>query len=180
MTEGENFASLEYPLDMATPEVAGIGAVLKPNRFSILKVVDLHPEGAAARSGQFENATFENPSGARKPTCFMSSLRFWQAVMGFPLQVNTDDRLVSVDGVVVKGMTAQEVAPLIRGPVGSIVVLELLRPGATKVPCTAAHPSVIPGTDIASAGTRPPASRSSASPSSKQAQVSSATSARAV
>ena len=75
------------------------------------------------------------------------------------LQVFTDDRLVAVDGVVcadpmlerrvnmftmtvalmnlpqlqvVKGMTAPEVAPLIRGPVGSIVVLELLRPGATK------------------------------------------------
>ena len=37
---------------MATPEVAGIGALLKPNKYSILKFVDLHPGGAAALSGQ--------------------------------------------------------------------------------------------------------------------------------
>jgi hypothetical protein len=33
-------------------EVAGIGALLKPNKYSILKFVDLHPGGAAALSGQ--------------------------------------------------------------------------------------------------------------------------------
>uniref|UniRef100_A0A7S0ECW0 Non-specific serine/threonine protein kinase n=1 Tax=Hanusia phi TaxID=3032 RepID=A0A7S0ECW0_9CRYP len=79
-------------------EVAGIGALLKPNKYSILKFVDLHPGGAAALSGQ----VFE------------------------------DDRLVAVDGVVVRGMTPQEVAPLIRGPVGSKIDLELLRPGASQ------------------------------------------------
>mmetsp|Transcript_15697 Transcript_15697/g.38097 ORF Transcript_15697/g.38097 Transcript_15697/m.38097 type:complete len:518 (+) Transcript_15697:95-1648(+) len=79
-------------------QVAGIGAMLKPNKYSILKFVDLHPGGAAALSGQ----VFEN------------------------------DRLVSVDEVVVKGMSTQEVAPLIRGPIGSTITLELLRPGATQ------------------------------------------------
>jgi hypothetical protein len=33
-------------------EVAGIGALLKPNKYSILKFAELHPGGAAARSGQ--------------------------------------------------------------------------------------------------------------------------------
>lgn len=37
---------------MASGEVAGIGALLKPNKYSILKFVDLHPGGAAALSGQ--------------------------------------------------------------------------------------------------------------------------------
>ena len=32
-------------------EVAGIGAMLKPNKYSILKFVDLHPGGAAKLSG---------------------------------------------------------------------------------------------------------------------------------
>jgi hypothetical protein len=36
---------------MSDPEVAGIGALLKPNKYSILKFVDLHPGGAAALSG---------------------------------------------------------------------------------------------------------------------------------
>lgn len=36
---------------MAEPAVAGIGALLKPNKYSILKFVDLHPGGAAALSG---------------------------------------------------------------------------------------------------------------------------------
>ncbi|KAJ1473707.1 PDZ domain-containing protein [Baffinella frigidus] len=81
-----------------TETLAGIGALLKPNKYSILKFVDLHPGGAAALSGQ----------------------------------VHEDDRLVAVDDVVVKGMTPAEVAPLIRGPVGSMLVLELLRPGATS------------------------------------------------
>eukprot|EP00960_Hanusia_phi_P065812 766216-Hanusia_phi.AAC.5 len=79
-------------------EIAGIGALLKPNRYSILKFVDIHPGGAAAATGQI----FE------------------------------DDRLVSVDGVIVKGLTAEEVAPMVRGPVGSTVELEILRPGASK------------------------------------------------
>jgi len=37
---------------MSGEEVAGIGALLKPNKYSILKFVDLHPGGAAALSGQ--------------------------------------------------------------------------------------------------------------------------------
>jgi hypothetical protein len=36
---------------MSKTEVAGIGAMLKPNKYSILKFVDLHPGGAAAQSG---------------------------------------------------------------------------------------------------------------------------------
>lgn len=35
-----------------TETLAGIGALLKPNKYSILKFVDLHPGGAAALSGQ--------------------------------------------------------------------------------------------------------------------------------
>mmetsp|Transcript_68713 Transcript_68713/g.100604 ORF Transcript_68713/g.100604 Transcript_68713/m.100604 type:complete len:527 (+) Transcript_68713:24-1604(+) len=79
-------------------EVAGIGALLRPNKYLILKFVNIHPGGAAALSGQ----------------------------------IHEDDRLVAVDGVVVKGMTAEEVAPLIRGPVGSTIDLEILRPGGSK------------------------------------------------
>lgn len=37
---------------MASEEVAGIGALIKPNKYSILKFVELHPGGAAALSGQ--------------------------------------------------------------------------------------------------------------------------------
>jgi C-terminal processing protease CtpA/Prc len=88
----------EGPAAMAFAEVAGIGALLKLNKHSIIKFVALHPVGAAARSRQ----------------------------------VHEDDRLVAVDGVVVRGMTPQEVAPLIRGPVGSEIELELLRPAATQ------------------------------------------------
>jgi hypothetical protein len=79
-------------------EVAGIGAILKSNKHSILTFVALHPVGAAALSRQ----------------------------------VNEDDRLVAVDGVVVRGMTPKEVALLIRGHVGSEIELELLRPAATQ------------------------------------------------
>eukprot|EP00291_Cryptomonas_curvata_P030973 CAMPEP_0172211932 /NCGR_PEP_ID=MMETSP1050-20130122/36690_1 /TAXON_ID=233186 /ORGANISM="Cryptomonas curvata, Strain CCAP979/52" /LENGTH=515 /DNA_ID=CAMNT_0012892465 /DNA_START=75 /DNA_END=1619 /DNA_ORIENTATION=+ len=79
---------------MAEPEIAGIGAVLKPNT-PYLKFVDFHPRGAAALSGKI----IEN------------------------------DCLVAVDKVDVKGMTPQEVAPLIRGPVGSRIELDLLREG---------------------------------------------------
>ena len=79
-------------------DVAGIGALLRPNKYSILKFVNIHPGGAAAASGQ----------------------------------IHEDDRLVAVDGVVVKGMTAEEVAPLIRGPIGSKVELEILRPGGSQ------------------------------------------------
>mmetsp|Transcript_30218 Transcript_30218/g.74285 ORF Transcript_30218/g.74285 Transcript_30218/m.74285 type:complete len:493 (-) Transcript_30218:147-1625(-) len=78
--------------------MAGIGALLKPNKYSILTFSDLHPLGAAARSGLIHN----------------------------------EDRLVAVDDVTVKGMTSAEVAPLIRGPVGSTITLEILRPGATQ------------------------------------------------
>ena len=39
--------------------------------------------------------------------------------------MHEDDRLVAVDNVVVRGMTAEEVAPLIRGPVGTTIVLEV-------------------------------------------------------
>ena len=39
--------------------------------------------------------------------------------------MHEDDRLISVDNVVVRGMTAGEVAPLIRGPVGTTIVLEV-------------------------------------------------------
>ena len=80
-------------------DVAGIGALLRPNKYSILKFVNIHPGGAAAASGQ----------------------------------IHEDDRLVAVDGVVVKGMTAEEVAPLIRGPIGSKVELEILRPGGADL-----------------------------------------------
>eukprot|EP00292_Cryptomonas_paramecium_P004780 CAMPEP_0113690114 /NCGR_PEP_ID=MMETSP0038_2-20120614/17584_1 /TAXON_ID=2898 /ORGANISM="Cryptomonas paramecium" /LENGTH=500 /DNA_ID=CAMNT_0000611349 /DNA_START=112 /DNA_END=1610 /DNA_ORIENTATION=+ /assembly_acc=CAM_ASM_000170 len=80
---------------MATGEVAGIGAVLKPNNGQLLKFIDLHPRGAAAQSHQI----FEN------------------------------DSLVAVDHVDCRGMTPQEVAPLIRGPIGSRVELEILREG---------------------------------------------------
>lgn len=80
------------------PEVAGIGALLKPNKHNILKFVDLHPEGAAKASGQ----------------------------------IHEDDRLVAVDGVRVAEMSAEEVAPLIRGPIGSQLELEILRPGAAR------------------------------------------------
>ena len=37
--------------EMAGEQVAGIGALLKPNKYSILKFVDLHPGGAAKLSG---------------------------------------------------------------------------------------------------------------------------------
>ncbi len=37
--------------------MAGIGAMIKPNKFSILKFVDLHPGGAAALSGQVPSFT---------------------------------------------------------------------------------------------------------------------------
>mmetsp|Transcript_20083 Transcript_20083/g.40918 ORF Transcript_20083/g.40918 Transcript_20083/m.40918 type:complete len:538 (+) Transcript_20083:235-1848(+) len=83
---------------MGDTEVAGIGALLKPNKQSRLKFVNLHPGGAAAASGQ----------------------------------IKEDDRLVAVDGVKVAEMTAEEVAPLIRGPIGSQVELEILRPGAGR------------------------------------------------
>ena len=143
---------------MAEQEVAGIGALLRPNKYSILKFVNIHPGGAAAASGE----------------------------------IHEDDRLVAVDGVVVKGMSAEEasrrleleksrrnasclwprgsrrrrnltvtdsrlhlctlssllpsslplpppsrslnqqVAPLIRGPVGTKIELEILRPGGSK------------------------------------------------
>jgi C-terminal processing protease CtpA/Prc len=63
---------------MAEPEVAGIGALLRPNKYSILKFVNIHPGGAAAASGQ----------------------------------IHEDDRLVAVDGVVVKGMSAEEAGPV--------------------------------------------------------------------
>ncbi len=42
-------------------QVAGIGAMIKPNRFSILKFVDLHPGGAAALSGQVNKAPYSQP-----------------------------------------------------------------------------------------------------------------------
>ena len=42
---------------MAEPEVAGIGAVLKPNT-PYLKFVDFHPRGAAALSGKVALAVF--------------------------------------------------------------------------------------------------------------------------
>jgi len=50
---GGQFA--EHRKAMAAPPsdaLAGIGALLKPNKYSILKFVDLHPGGAAALSGQ--------------------------------------------------------------------------------------------------------------------------------
>ena len=59
---------------MAEQEVAGIGALLRPNKYSILKFVNIHPGGAAAASGE----------------------------------IHEDDRLVAVDRVVVKGMSAEE------------------------------------------------------------------------
>lgn len=62
-----------------TTEVAGIGALLRPNKYSILKFVNIHPGGAAAASGQ----------------------------------IHEDDRLVAVDGVVVKGMSAEEASPCV-------------------------------------------------------------------
>ena len=60
---------------MAEPEMAGIGALLKPNKYNILKFVDLHPGGAAKLSGE----------------------------------IREDDRLVAVNGTLVKDMTAEAV-----------------------------------------------------------------------
>ena len=57
------------------PEMAGIGALLRPNKYNILKFVDLHPGGSAKLSGE----------------------------------IREDDRLVSVNGVLVKDMTAEAV-----------------------------------------------------------------------
>ena len=39
------------------PEIAGIGAVLKPDSSQWLKFVDLHPRGAAALSGKVANVS---------------------------------------------------------------------------------------------------------------------------
>ena len=64
-----------YFLKMAEPEMAGIGALLKPNKYNILKFVDLHPGGAAKLSGE----------------------------------IHEDDRLVAVNGTLVKDMTAEAV-----------------------------------------------------------------------
>ena len=77
----------------------GIGALLKPNRFGILKFADLHPGGAAKQSGE----------------------------------IAEDDRLITVNGVVVKDMLPEKVGPLIRGPPGSKVELEVLSPGSTTI-----------------------------------------------
>ncbi len=57
------------------PEMAGIGALLRPNKYNILKFVDLHPGGSAKLSGE----------------------------------IREDDRLVSVNGVLVKDMSAEAV-----------------------------------------------------------------------
>lgn len=49
---GGNNCFLEgVPGAVVMAEVAGIGAMLKPNKYSILKFVDLHPGGAAKLSG---------------------------------------------------------------------------------------------------------------------------------
>ena len=43
---------LRVKMASGEPEMAGIGALLKPNKYNILKFVDLHPGGAAKLSGE--------------------------------------------------------------------------------------------------------------------------------
>jgi hypothetical protein len=55
---------------MAEPEVAGIGAVLKPNT-PYLKFVDFHPRGAAALSGKVK---FEWIPFGLNFSCFLTNV----------------------------------------------------------------------------------------------------------
>ena len=75
--------------------LVGIGALLKPNSKGMFKVVELHPNGAAAQSSL----------------------------------ISVGDTLLSVDGEDIQGCTVEEVAPRIKGKVGSQVVLQLARRG---------------------------------------------------
>ncbi len=68
-------ASFFSTAKMSEPEMAGIGALIKPNKYNILQFIDLHPGGAAKLSGLIQE----------------------------------DDKLISVDGVLVKDMTAEAV-----------------------------------------------------------------------
>lgn len=64
---------------MASEEVAGIGALIKPNKYSILKFVELHPGGAAALSGQVLSVPMALLSSLFLPTLtcqLLSSLLF--------------------------------------------------------------------------------------------------------
>ena len=70
---------------MAEPEVAGIGAVLKPNT-PYLKFVDFHPRGAAALSGKV-------------PLRILYELRLYLLIACIS-QIFENDCLVSVDHVV--------------------------------------------------------------------------------
>ena len=114
---------------MSDGEVAGIGALLKPNKYSILKFVDLHPGGAAALSGLVccrcsvrctVTPVEELFMLSRFSTKFISDMKMSQIRFHLlsvclqwcaraHIQVHEDDRLVAVDGVVVRGMTPQEV-----------------------------------------------------------------------
>ena len=46
--------------------------------------------------------------------------------------INVGDTLTMVDGVDVRGMPLEKVAPLIRGAIGTMVTLAIMRPGASE------------------------------------------------
>ena len=119
-------------------DVAGIGALLRPNKYAILKFVNIHPGGAAAASGEIQeddrlvavNGVVVKGMSAEEvvpvhPTCACANLHDRVGSRNF-LQVCM--YLTSCEPVA--GCT--QVAPLIRGPVGSKVELEILRPGGSK------------------------------------------------
>jgi hypothetical protein len=120
---------------MAEPEVAGIGAVLKPST-PYLKFVDFHPRGAAALSGKVDLSICAKPADAdillslrrfSKMTLWSRSIMWSVSILS--MRRNQLRKLTRGCFQDVKGMTPQDVAPLIRGPVGSRIELELLREG---------------------------------------------------
>jgi hypothetical protein len=64
------------------------------------------------------------------------SLQVTRLVPGGPAQmqggVNVGDVLTMVDGLDVRGMDLQKVAPLVRGAIGTTVTLAVMRPGASE------------------------------------------------
>ena len=64
------------------------------------------------------------------------NLQVTRLVPGGPAQmqggVNVGDVLTMVDGLDVRGMDLQKVAPLVRGAIGTTVTLAVMRPGASE------------------------------------------------
>eukprot|EP00802_Teleaulax_amphioxeia_P011958 Tamp_11996.p2 GENE.Tamp_11996~~Tamp_11996.p2 ORF type:complete len:227 (-),score=70.06 Tamp_11996:1176-1820(-) len=64
------------------------------------------------------------------------NLQVTRLVPGGPAQmqggINVGDVLTMVDGVDVRGMDLQKVAPLVRGAIGTAVTLAVMRPGASE------------------------------------------------